>query len=526
MTNSSQVEDLETEHPSSQKPRETGSLLTDKMSIIAIASAILLTFSLRYLLLSSPSQVIDFDGTYYINFAQQILNGDGLYHPIFSPGYPLLIALFHHIFDTGLEKAGEQIALIFSVLCIYPLYHISKACTSKPAALFTILFYAALPLWVEYGANVQTLTLGTFLWLMAMHACMRWQRQKSTTQLIATAIFLGMASLTRPEFLVSAIIFPAWLFIQAWRENGQKTWLVWIILPLTFAIYSPYMSAIHQATGTWKVATKSEINQSIANVVGAKDYSAAREKAAQSSATKESQGLLNFWFSSPLQTAKRIIANTYILHQYMWPKQFPVVLTLLIGIGIFIGIGKTRMGILLVATLIYLPAMTFLPDARILLPWATLFLPWAGYAATVIVKQFGKPAWPFLVAVMGLLILTATQPTRHDHPAIAIKSAALWLASHHHNEIVWARGPRVAYYSHATVKQPPASSTLSEFRKHVQGPGWLMIDNHKFPPGRQQLYAQLMGTTPGWLQLEQSFSGPDGHLVSLFRVLPETRRPE
>ncbi len=501
---------------------ESDPVLSNRATAAIMTGIAALTFTLRYLLISMPDRVIDFDGTYYVAFASQIINGGGLYHPIFAPGYPLLIALFHHLFGTGMETAGEYVSLIFSLLCLYPLYQIANRCTSRPAALLTLLFYASLPLWVEYGAGVQTMTLATFFWLMAFECCMRWQDQEKTAYLLLVGILLGIAALTRPEFLVSAMILPAWLFFQSWQKTGRKTWLVWLILPLTMAVYSPYISAIHQATGTWKIATKSEINQRIAASVGAKDYSTAREQTARAAtAAGASQSLLHFWFSDPLQTAKRMLANIYLFHEYMWPKQIPVALTLFMAIGIFAGIGQTRMDILWVSTLIYLPALTFLPDARILLPWATLFLPWAGYGLLLIYRHFGKAAWLILIATMGLLILSSLQATRHEHPAVAIKHAALWLAKHHNGETVWARGPRVPYYSHADVKQPPASANMDAFRQHVSGPGWLIIDNQKFPLGRQPLYGELIGNTPAWLSLERNFFGPGGHVVSVFRVLPE-----
>ncbi|GMQ99800.1 MAG: hypothetical protein BMS9Abin18_0626 [Zetaproteobacteria bacterium] len=476
----------------------------------------ILAVLLRFLILGENTRIIPTDGVAYIEIAKGIANNYSFYHPMFPPGYSIWIVLFHDVAGLGWAEAGQWASFIFSILLMFPLYAIFKHCVSVQGALLGLLFYACLPLWAKVGTETQTMSEAGFFFFLSIWLCMYFMKKGGLHVLLVAGFSLGLAALSRPELLVAAFILPGWLI---YRSKNPKLFIKpWLLLLAAGVVYSPYVVMLHDHTGDWRVSMKTEITQRNALAVGVNDFNGARELLLQSDSKQFSTGLLGFWVAHPVATIKRMAVNIYLMHEYMWPQLFSPLLTFFLALGLLMARSNNR-DVLWIVTLIYLPTMTFLLDARILLLWATPFLAWAGLGAWQLVRKGrGIGAVVVFLAVV-LLAGSATHSMRQNDENIAARKAGEWLYAEFHMSPtqVWSRKPWVAFYAGMKYRHLP-SGGLDDIVTSMQQGDWLVVDSSHFATSRPRAFAQLFQDVPPRIKLVHQFPGPDGYLLNLYRA--------
>jgi len=492
--------------------------ISRSIELWSLLGVVLVTALLRLLVIGGEARVIPTDGVSFIAIAKDIANDFTFYHSMFTPGYPMWVALFQKLTGTAWDIAGQWTSFVFSMLLLIPLYSLFRRCVSVPGAILGLLFYACLPLWVEFGSETQTMAVGSFWFFLSLALCLRVVTQGTNSYILLCAgVSLGLAALTRPELLVAGLVFPLWIVYRCKDKWIAKPWL---ILVACIVVYAPYVIMLHEHTGHWQLTMKSEIAQRNAMAVGQHNFHATREQNLQASSELYSSGLLNFWFSDPVATLKRIGVNGYLMHEYMWPQQLPVVLTIFLALGL-IASASRNMDILWVVTLVFLPSMTFILDARIMLPWATPFLGWAGAGAWFLLQRKRWIGVAIVVCAVLLLVGSALHSTRQSDEDIAARNAGLWLKSKVSGTEtqVWSRKPWVAFYAGAKRHSLPQDAGLDLFVQPMNVGDWLVVDSRHFSMARPKAFAQLFaGKVHPRLLLAHQFMGADGHILNLYQL--------
>jgi hypothetical protein len=86
-------------------------------------------------------------------------------------------------------------------------------------AFISILFYAPTWYWSLLGMESALLTL---LLLASVFCALRWLKNRRSRELTLTAVFLGLAFLTRNESLLLAGLVFGYIVYRLWRRNAQK----------------------------------------------------------------------------------------------------------------------------------------------------------------------------------------------------------------------------------------------------------------------------------------------------------------
>jgi hypothetical protein len=484
---------------------------------VALVAAVL-----RMLVMGNAHRVIPTDGVSYLEIAKNIGTRFLFFHPVFPPGYPLWVALLQKLTGVAWIKAGQWTSFVFSLLLLMPLYAVFRRCVGIPAAMLGLLFYACLPIWVKYGTETQSMSVGAFWFFLSLalclHAIMRPDRRMIV--MLGAGIALGLAALSRPEMLVGAVVLPLWILYR--RKESLRSVGPWLVLVACFAVYSPYVVMLHGHTGHWQISMKTEANLRGAMAVGKHDFNAVKETNMQLPADRFSQGLLSFWFSDPWATIKRVGVNGYLMLQIIWPQQFPVILTFFMALGLVVAGGR-NLDVLGVVSLVYLPSLTFLIDARIMLPWATVFLAWAGAGSMFLLRRRRPVGIAVLICSVVLLVGAALHIRRQDNGDIAARTAGVWLGAHaaHHGAWVWSRKPWVAFYAGMERRALPKDADIDAFIQPMRAGDWLVVDNRRFSVARPEAFTQLFaGDMPSRLVLEKQFIGPDGDTLNLYRLGP------
>jgi hypothetical protein len=235
------------------------------MTLTALASAIRL-----YLMLTNFC--IAGDGVAYIRMARLFAAGDwtrGL-ELVFSPLYPILIALVHHVVPDW-ELAGGLVSMVFGVATVPAVYYlIREVHSSRDLATGAAALTAIHPELAGYSASVLTEAGFIFLVVVVTHFAVRGIKTHSARWIAVAGLLSGIAYLYRTEAVGLPFIVVGFLLL------GPMVWAEWrlsfglqaaVACTVAFVLVaSPYLLYLRIAAGHWMVGR--ELSAAITYKIG------------------------------------------------------------------------------------------------------------------------------------------------------------------------------------------------------------------------------------------------------------------
>lgn len=140
------------------------------------------------------------------------------------PGYPGLLILLHHFTGWEIETVGNVWGVISGGLLVLLLYGIGRELATASFGLLCAFLGAVHPELIESSGRLlrestALMFLAAFAWLF-----LKWLRQKRHWRLLAAGITLGLAVITRVEFLEFYVYT---ILLRGLLNFRQKKILLW-----------------------------------------------------------------------------------------------------------------------------------------------------------------------------------------------------------------------------------------------------------------------------------------------------------
>ncbi|MDQ7780283.1 MAG: glycosyltransferase family 39 protein [Planctomycetota bacterium] len=260
----------------------------------------LLTLAVR-IVAALNTCAISADGPEYVKVAKWYLAGeyDSAVRHAYHPLYPILTATFYSVIGDW-EAAGQAVSVLFSSLAVIPLFLLTRRLFDDRHALVASTLYAFWPYAAVYSAAVLTTGLYLFLFTTGVWAAVEAVATKRIGCFALAGLFFAMAYLDRVDGLVLVPAFAVGIVILLFvkekpsrdREGATRSGTGvppvpgtgMIVTPSTsstppqpvrawnrilllaagsavsavvfLAVAFPFLSAIHEATGRWKLTMK------------------------------------------------------------------------------------------------------------------------------------------------------------------------------------------------------------------------------------------------------------------------------
>lgn len=218
-------------------------------------------------------QVVVADQAHYITSGTNLVRGLGFTNPAgqpeiwFPPLYPLAIGLV--ALATGdAFVAAKLVSLLASVVWVIAVYRTGRALGHERAALIAAGLLVLQPERASF--SVLSMSQGLFSALMwsaiAVHVSDADDRRRATAPV--TGILFGLASLTRPEALLPALLVAADRGLELWRRSTRRAAArTAVMLGCMALIVAPYSLYLFRTTGSFSPTGKSEVNLAIGRSV-------------------------------------------------------------------------------------------------------------------------------------------------------------------------------------------------------------------------------------------------------------------
>jgi hypothetical protein len=220
----------------------------------------LLTLGLAIrLYLALTSFCIAADGVAYVKMARLFAAGDwaGALARVFSPLYPMLIAVAHHLIPNW-ELAGSLVSAVLGAAAVPMVYFLMREIEDgRDLAAGAAALTAIHPELASYSASVLT-EGGYFFFVVAVvYFAVRGIRLQSVRWIAVGGIVNGIAYLYRTEAVGLPVAVAAFLvagpFIWGEWRSGFSARASAVYLVLFAAVASPYLIYLRLNTGHWIV---------------------------------------------------------------------------------------------------------------------------------------------------------------------------------------------------------------------------------------------------------------------------------
>jgi hypothetical protein len=200
---------------------------------------------------------ISADGVAYVRMARLFAAGDwaGGLSSVFSPLYPMLIALAHHAVPDW-ELAGSLVSMTFGVATVPAVYLLAREVHGgRDLAAGAAALTAIHPDLAGYSASVLTEAGFIFLVVAAVYLVVRGVKARRAPSIFVAGLVSGIAYLYRTEGIGLPVVLAAFLALGplAWGE-----WRLGFAARATVAcvaafvlVASPYLIYLRLATGHW-----------------------------------------------------------------------------------------------------------------------------------------------------------------------------------------------------------------------------------------------------------------------------------
>lgn len=217
---------------------------------IFIVLIFLLGAMLRLLwIINVPNHPIS-DFLSYYREASFLYNGHSLLESdigLQGMGYPFALSYFFRIVGNSSILTGELFNYVFSLLTLIMVYFIFKRILlSKTQRIFAYLIIAILPNYIVYNNVLGTEILATFIFSIII--ILQVYQFDNRLRIPLMGIFIALAALTRPLFLLYPIVFPIIDYLEH-KDIGQTVKYTAIIVLVMMITISPWVLRNYEKFG-------------------------------------------------------------------------------------------------------------------------------------------------------------------------------------------------------------------------------------------------------------------------------------
>ena len=494
---------------------------------------------IRLIWLITYPRVIENEGTQYARLAQNLLAHRGymdMRGPVtmLSPLYSILIGAVSFL-TRNTELAGRVISLLAGAMLPVAIFLIAEKIYGRRTALAAGLLTGLLPTLIALSGAVYSEGIYLTLLMAAVYWTLIASKGEDYLAAVYAGVCAGLAYLARPEGLLFAFLFAAWIGAGRWfkRPVGRGYLARAAVLLTTSVVLAlPFMIFLTLKTGRFCWEGKSAIND---NIVARMETGMSYQEATSGlgpNLREDGVALANDQFayveahpvSLPVQL--HLIADGYwsrllnLLRALRWAGFLgSPFIWILVGAGLVGGpwnrVRLAHEGLLCAMTalsLFILSSMHFIWN-RFLFAVLPIALIWTAHGAVSLHewihrilerKGLGSKsrkqiiAWALPVSLLLLVLLRAAQGTRDlsevtEARDVEAKVAGLWITSHFNGtKTLMSAGGVVPYYAGAVVRVLPyADSTTTLAYLHRKDPDFIVLRGDE---ARQRPYL------PSWLQ--------------------------
>jgi len=531
---------------------------------------VLLAFAYRLFLLRYE-YVIPSDGVFYATLGKNLVSGnlkEGL-STYWPPLYPLLIGLSSLLFQD-LEFSGMLVSVVAGSLLVIPVYLWSRNSYGKDVAYLSVFLTILSPLLTKYSTKVFTESLYTLLFMTGILTGWSAISKGSKSKFLLTGLLFGLCYLTRPEaigYLILIIIITLSTRLFSNQLQFKKILLNIFILLVAFIVLSlPYILWIYHETGTWTISEKMGAHfQTTTHIGWKKHWYGLSDNGQTTLGDKLMAGhRLPRNHSVELQSVSTQMPNLTdfifprlkalkIEYEEMFPKIFPPLFMLLIGLGLFGTIwSKERAGREIYSLLFIISTFAgyafFVTNERYLLsPLSPILICWTSKGVIEFVNWFIKTkgniksggflknyrlfqALVLVVLILSILhrIIDPMRSEKWDLP-YELKEIGRWINNHSDpSPLIMSVSPLAAFYSEGRHIYLPDEEYLLVLKyAMLKKVDYIVIDNRFIPIERPHLKFLLNEENqhPG-LELVYYYDEMPNYKAFVFKLVNSTESSE
>jgi len=171
------------------------------------------------------------DEKYHDEWAQEIAQGNlfGRVPYYRAPAYPYFLGLAYRLFGHT-YYIPRLIGIIIGALSCMLIFLTGKEIFSYKIGALAGLLACFYSMFLYFDAMLLTVYLEIFFSVLATLFLIKWLKTRINVLLILAGLFWGLASITRPTFLVCILVFAAYLFVIAHKERLKERLKRFILL--------------------------------------------------------------------------------------------------------------------------------------------------------------------------------------------------------------------------------------------------------------------------------------------------------
>jgi len=462
-----------------------------RVSDRAILIALIAVSALVRLPFLGAFDLVDYDGTYYINLARSLLRADAVSGP-FPIGYPLAMLPLVPLMDD--VRAAQLVSFVAGMGSLIFFYKLTREYVQRFHAILATTVLAVTPLFIRL--SLMTLSESSYVFWLILGLYL-FKKEKY----IGAGLSLGAAAITRPE----AIMITGLLALLRWRQ-----WRRGVVMLAAFAaIYSINVAVFSISAKQLIVVQKSEFFGTSA------ESWKAREAFIEFKGKEEIIGELGKEADSGVMLidyVKRLPREFMLLAKHAMP------VVILLGLW---GMVRRR-GFPLVALIPFLlfPLVTKRTETRYLLPYIPFFVLYAFIGLELIRGAVAKRTAAALIIVACVVGFAVNIDALTEHVSDGYESAkAAGLEFRERvnpGDRMADRKPFFAFYAEARYEKVPVApyeDTMNYLAElDVRYLALHLPTTHQLRPAlRPLLYDRAL--INGELRYAQVYSRPTGELI-------------
>jgi tetratricopeptide (TPR) repeat protein len=163
------------------------------------------------------------DEKYHDEWAQEIAQGDlfGRVPYYRAPVYPYFLGLVYRLFGHT-YYIPRLIGIIIGALSCTLIFLIGKKIFTHKVGILAGLLACFYSMFLYFDAMLLTVYLEIFLSLFAIFLLIKWLNKRADFHLVLAGLFWGLASITRPTFLLCVLVFASYLYVISRKDKFKN----------------------------------------------------------------------------------------------------------------------------------------------------------------------------------------------------------------------------------------------------------------------------------------------------------------